>query len=386
MDKKTIIAVVLAVIVIIGSMIVQSVFFPPPETPPVAVSSEPPTEITEPEETEEESRAEVPLTSGVLEVYDKALDEESFSIETNVYKASFSNRGGVITSIQLKEFTNRDGTPVEMVLSGETGQYPFSVHFGDIHAQTVNALFHYKQALAEPKVEFYRDLQSPSGVPFTLKKTYVFKPNDYLIELSITIENSVNDFLDLNFNGIAYTLGFGPQIGPEFEKLDRRHEYRQYLTYADGNKKNIKISKDGFSAIDGRVTWAAIVGKYFEVIAVPDATQYKTTYATRPIIGINERSSFYFSRPVIQSSRNTDVFRFYVGPKKRDVLLKYNDPQKNEFNIRDMHFEETASSSILIGWLANILKFFLELFYRIIPNYGVAIVLLTILIKAFLFP
>ncbi len=388
MDKKTIIAVSLAVVVIIGSMIIQSRFFPAPKTP---VSSEPPSEITEVEEKVEESRTEAPLISGALRVAEdddlaKTLSEESFYIETNVYKVTFSNRGGVITSIQLKDFANTDGTPVEMVLSGETGQYPFSIHFGDIHAQAVSALFHYERALAEPKVEFYSNFQSSSGVPFRLKKTYVFKPNEYLIELNITIENSLNEYPNLDFNGIAYTLGFGPQIGPEFKKLDKRNEYRQYISYADGKKKNIKISKDGLSVIEGRVTWSAIVGKYFEVIAIPDATEYRITFATQPISGIKERSSFYFSRPVIKSSKNTDIFRFYVGPKKRDVLLKYNDPNKNEFGIGDMSFEETISSSILIGWLANILKFFLELFYRIIPNYGVAIILLTILIKVLLFP
>ena len=40
----------------------------------------------------------------------------------------------------------------------------------------------------------------------------------------------------------------------------------------------------------------------------------------------------------------------------------------------------------LIGWLANILKFFLELFYKLVPNYGVAILLLTLLIKILFWP
>jgi len=54
--------------------------------------------------------------------------------------------------------------------------------------------------------------------------------------------------------------------------------------------------------------------------------------------------------------------------------------------MQDMHFEEIVSSSIMLGWLANILKFLLELFYKLIPNYGVAIILLTIVIKIVFFP
>ena len=207
-----------------------------------------------------------------------------------------------------------------------------------------------------------------------------------MIELKISIENTVNEYPALNYDGYAYTLGFGPQIGPEFVKLDRRNEYREYWYYVDGDRKKVKF-KDDVSQINNRVTWAGIGGKYFAVIAYPDTTQYRITYDTRSIEGMNERSSFYFSRPEIKSSKNTDVFRFFIGPKKQDVLTRYNDPAKNAYNLADVHLEEIASRRFfLIHWLAEFLKFFLELFYRVIPNWGVAVILLTILIKAILFP
>ena len=40
------------------------------------------------------------------------------------------------------------------------------------------------------------------GVPFTLHKTYVFDKDEYLFDLRITIQNSVNDFPSLNFSGM----------------------------------------------------------------------------------------------------------------------------------------------------------------------------------------
>ena len=42
--------------------------------------------------------------------------------------------------------------------------------------------------------DFSRTFLSPTGVPFTLHKTYVFDKDEYLFELRVTIENSVNDF------------------------------------------------------------------------------------------------------------------------------------------------------------------------------------------------
>ena len=405
MDKKTIIAVALSVVIIIISMVAQNYFFPPPKVIPAGEQLGSTTQSSEPQATEGSKASTLAGAGELAEALDKATPEgpvtevvpsdavaaeesreETYILDTNVFRVTFTNRGGEIESILLKDFKNSDGTPVEMVLSGDSGSYPFSINYADFEGAPIDALFKAVPSLTGDKVEFYRNFVSSSGIPFTLRKTYIFKPNDYLIELRISIENSVNEYPDLNFDGLAYTLGFGPQIGPEFKKLDRRHEFRDYSYYVDGKKKKLKIPKEGFLQLENRVNWIAIEGKYFTAIAVPDATQYRITFDTRPINGVEERSSFYFGRPEIKSSKNIDVFRFYIGPKKRDILLEYNDPKKNGFGMQDMHFEEVVSSSIMLGWLANILKFFLEFFYKLIPNYGVAIILLTILIKIIFFP
>jgi len=397
MDKRTVIAVVLAVVVIIGSMVVQQVFFAPEEpiarqeTTPAVSQPEP---STAKESIQEQSAEAVEIVQegaeaagdDLLEVADEKIEEESFTIETEVFRVAFTNRGGEITSIELKEFSNIDGSPVEMIFSQESGVNPFTIRFGGVDAPAVDALFRVERSLVGQGVTFSRTFVSESGVPFILKKIYELQPQDYMIELRVSIENSINEYPDLDYEGYAYTIGFGPQIGPEFEKLDRRNEFREYVYYADGKRENVRMKQEA-KQIDRRVEWAAVAGKYFTVIAVPDATQYLITYDTRPMEGLNENSSLFFARPQIKSSKNEDVFRFFIGPKKQDVLKRYNDPQKNEFNLGDMSFEEISTRRFfLTNWLAEVLKFFLELFYRLIPNYGVAIILVTILLKVLLFP
>ncbi len=401
MDRKTVIAVVLSVVVIIASMVIQSIVSPrtPPQpAQPASRQAEQPAEPAgqppasqQPQQAEQAQPAQPAgqaqeRSPAFTPVAQQGLEEETYTVETSVYKAVFSNRGGVLRSLQLKDFQNADGSHVEMVFSKGTGIYPFMIHFGDYRAPGVDDLFAAEPLLTGPGIVFSRTFDTPAGVPFTLRKTFLFKPNDYMVEVRVDIENSVNEYPELDFGGTAYTLAFGPQIGPAFEKLDRRTEYRFYEYYQDGKKRNLKVPRDGVETITSRVTWAGIVGKYFEVIAVPNATQYTITYDTRPLDDLPARSSMFLSRPVIKASKNTDVFKFYLGPKKRDILARYNDPARNGFGMADMHFEDTAATSPIIGWLANILKFFLELFYRLIPNYGVAIILLTILIKALLFP
>jgi YidC/Oxa1 family membrane protein insertase len=393
MDRKTVIAVVLAVIVIIASMLVNQAIAAkkkPAGLPAAKLAAEQPAvQAVEPvaQPAAPAAGATAAGTGAVAAVSAPELTAQSFTLETEVYRVVFSNRGGVVTSLQLKDYKNLDGSPVEMVFSKDTGRHPFSVHFGDADAPPLNELFQFERSAAGNSVSFFRTFASPSGVPFVLRKTYQFQPRDYLIELRVSIENSVNEYPDLKFGDLAYTLGFGPQIGPPFEKLDRYNESRTYMYYVESKRHNANIPKDGRLELKSRVSWAAIMGKYFEVIAVPDATPYTVTFVNKPLEGLKDRSSLYFSRPAdFSSAIQKDVFRFYIGPKKREVLARYNSDEKNGFKLSGQKFDETVPSAPLIGWLADILKWFLEKFYLLVPNYGVAILLLTLLIKLLFWP
>jgi YidC/Oxa1 family membrane protein insertase len=415
MDRKTVIAVVLAVVVIIGSMLVNNLIASkkkpaslPPEKPPAAVTEQP-LEKPAPQAGQQAQPVQPPggqqpsgqqpaqaaapaagaaaqASGPVQSVGQPEISEQTVTLDTDVYHVTFSNRGGVATSIQLKQFKDEDGSPVQMVLSKNTGRYPFSLRFGDVSGEPVNALFQVEKSSTGESVSFYRTFAAGSGAPFLLRKTYVFHPHDYMIELRISIENSVNEYPNLGSSNFAYTLGYGPQIGPPFQKLDRYNEYRTYMYYAEGKKKDVRIPRDGLSTLQNRVDWAGIAGKYFEVIAIPDATHYVVSYENKPLEGLQDRSSIYFSRPEIKSAKQEDVFRFYIGPKKKDILASYNRADKNGFKLSGLNLDKSIPEQPLIGWLANILGFFLELFYRLIPNYGVAILLLTLLIKLLFWP
>ena len=120
------------------------------------------------------------------------------------------------------------------------GTLPFAISFGDYKAEQLDVPF----ALTERSdrkqstFDFSRTFLSPTGVPFTLHKTYLFDKDEYLFELRVTIENSVNDFPALDFGGFAYTLTMGPQIGPHYAKLDNRNDFRNYAYYADGKRQD----------------------------------------------------------------------------------------------------------------------------------------------------
>jgi YidC/Oxa1 family membrane protein insertase len=128
------------------------------------------------------------------------------------------------------------------------------------------------------------------------------------------------------------------------------------------------------------------VGKYFAAIAVPDATQYRMVFDSRKLVDGFDRSAISFQRPVLKSAKSTDTFRFYMGPMKKDILARYNNAEKNRYAISDLHVDGVVTSSILIGWLAWLLQKVMEFFYMLIPNYGIAIILLTLFTKIIFLP
>jgi YidC/Oxa1 family membrane protein insertase len=416
MQKNTLLAVVLSVIVLVGFYFVQGIFFPrnpapvaepqtatgqtpqvqtSPQAAPVATEAAPDNAQAVPSAPPPSSSAYAPATSG--QVYESPdavpLSERLITIETDLVTVVLSNAGGDIISWQLNN--HQDGEePLEMILSGNTQAHAFTITFDSIEnvlngkgQPPVSDYFNVSEPVSDYSVEFYQDFVIPGaggaeGSSFRLIKRYEFKPGEYMFELTVTLNGS-HSLRGFNFNGAAYTIAFGPQIGPQFEKLDQRTEFRQYLTY---NKNKAKQEKLNVVNID-MPPWAAIAGKYFALIAVPFAPQYKVAFSGQAEEGLPAASRMYISRADWNSSRLDDRYLFYLGPKNTDELNKYYNG-KNSFNLHGQQLAEAAKtrSFLSIPPLEKALKWLLLMFYKIIPNYGVAIILLTLLVKIIFFP
>ncbi len=397
MDKRTILAVVLSVIIITVGFTIQSVFF----MPEVAEASTVTEEVVNPTASDNNSIPTEQLSTPSSLVYESGVEgsvvplgedpkDQDYSIENDVFIATFDTAGAAIKSIKMKNHLD-DGIPVEMIFKGSEDQAAFYLYIGNDRQNPVDCTFN-MNVIDDYTIEFYRDFSiigedgKASEETFTLKKKFVFNQTDYMFEIYISFENSVNKVIPLNYDGYAYTLAYEPQIGPEFfEELDGRYTFRRFYTYQDGKKDQAKLKNNEYITNDF-ISWASLTGKYFTVIGVPDSTPYTVTLTENTVEGIPLGSQMYFSRPVIRSSANTDVFRFYVGPILSSNLSIYNDAEDNGFGLSDLQLEKAVDSSSWLGWLETALKWLLSFFYNLIPNYGVAIILLTILIKVVLYP
>jgi len=402
MEKRTLLAIALSMAVMIGFFAIQSAFFPPPSpTAPGQTSSQESQGVTPQgdataapapqapaERPSEPESSQVPMTfSGTPESSGETVPLQSLLVETDLIKVVLTNAGGNISSFQLKNHKD-DGQPVEMILAGNAEAQAFAVAFGnleDVMARRIVPVDHNFRVnrVSDLIVEFSQDFSANSGGRFTMVKRYEFKPGEYMFELTITLDSGYQAG-SYDFRGAAYTLVFGPQIGPKFVKLDQRYEYRRYLTYK-AKLKTEKVSDKEPLVISNLPSWAAITGKYFTLIALPYINQYDIAFSTQTEAGLSNASRLYISRPASGSSRLEDRYLFYLGPKNQESLTIY-DRGDNGFRLRDSGLIEVADSKGFLSPLEKALKWLLQMFHKLIPNYGLAIILLTILVKIIMFP
>lgn len=378
MDKRTILAIVLSTLIFIVFLILNSLLSPPKKN-----QTQPSENVTKTVEAE--------VVNSVVKAVpeDKPLSETILApILTKYLRVIFTNRGAVPVSIKINDIEKDPANSsleddIEMVYPQDPqaqglieGEYPFTLSFGTYKTRPTIDLFYFN-VLSETKVEFYRDFEI-DGKIVKIKKTFEVIPDSYHLKLTVQLENTERDYLPFDFGGVLYTLGIGPQIGPAFNGNipDERSDYRRFVILVDKNRNEFNQPWGAKPRLEsGIFKWAAITGKYYAIITSTNATIKNVVLDSRELGKPFLRSAMYFERQRQLTQALTDEYTFYVGPKKREVLTAYQD--KNYYELAPIVFP--------FGTIAEILRYPLDFFSKI-GNYGVAIILLTILIKILLFP
>jgi YidC/Oxa1 family membrane protein insertase len=155
------------------------------------------------------------------------------------------------------------------------------------------------------------------------------------------------------------------------------------LTFRDNKRREEKVT--GAKPIDYTTPWAAIAGKYFTFIALPDNVPVSYTFSTQAEPGLSDASRLFMTRPALSGSKTIDTYRFYIGPKNQNELAIY-ETANNKLGLQGTRINAVAATSGFWAPLETVLKWILQFFYNLIPNWGVAIILLTLFVKIVFFP
>lgn len=382
MEKNTLIAIILSTVVLIGFTVLQTVIFPPQPAEEAVAGEETvlTAEIAESEWTSSGSLAMAHPDS------QEPIQEQEIVITTNRARITLSNRGGDIIGYELLE--HQDGeSGVQMADNISASNRAFSVSFGGAENGIIQDLFHVRK-IDDYTVGFYKTYSAPNGAgQYVFAKQYSFKPDDYLFRLDVSVDGS-EGMGGLAFGDAAYTIRTSPQIGPYFNAKTNKYENRTFMSFYDGKKKK-QILKDGETKVyDGTYSWTGVGGKYFEILGIPvrPDTMLDVLYSAKIEVDNYANAQVMMTRKSIVEPAVQDSYYFYVGPRTEKDLKIYNNAEDNVWGLSNLRLNESLESTGILSWLESILKWCMELLYRLVPNWGVSIIILTVIIKIIFFP
>ena len=298
----------------------------------------------------------------------------------------FDPNGARVLSFELLNHVDGD-RPVQMVKRDGSDRAAFEIRWSNDPQEVLLAEFFRRDTADPDRIVFERDFQVDDGPVFTLTRSYRFFPDQYMFEMTIELQNSVGQVLPPGPSAYGYLLSYGPQIGPNFTDLSGRYgEFRRFYYYDGKRRATLRVDSGNSADLTKRSQWFALSGKYFAVIAVPPNSDYTFRASLSPPEGREDGASFAIIRPAFQSAAHRDVYRFYIGPKIPEHLNRYDSADDNPLGIGGLELGRVQETRRLFGWLENILKAILQAIYSLVPNYGLAIIILTILVKLALLP
>ncbi len=301
----------------------------------------------------------------------QAANVEDFSIDTDLFKVNFSNRGAVVRNWVLKAYKDSKGQPLELVnqralrLTGSKAlPPPFAMAFKNPPSN-------------DPNDDLYRVTRSGDGLGVTFdfsdgritsKKTFQFTKDSYLVKVtSQVVENGV-----LIPHSLVWRGGFGDSTGTN-PTADAKTLYYD-ATNKSLEKQTASDAKDAPVSASGNYAFAGIEDKYFAGVALLgtagnlELTTYSDNVPTEA-----GKDEAHVGAAIGGSGNNT--FQLYAGPKDIDLLKKV-DPRLPQVIDWGWFWFIAQPLFIALQWTAN----------TVTHNYGWAIILLTIVINTVLFP
>lgn len=241
------------------------------------------------------------------------------------------------------------------------------------------------------------------GERYKVSKTVTVYPNEYFVDIALTFQNLSEEPLEIvgkladgSTNG--YQLRLGPGINADLlphEQKKGGHAGRTSGTgarvYTELGKvtKELKAEEAGTTAL-----WSGLNNKYFAALMIPDPTleaeyRFEELADNGEAVGIThpkETASLVIPEFTLRAGQSrTDYFRVYVGPKLTSFLKTVEAPNAPAAKI-DLSKIIDFGYMGLIDPIAWAMLWLLNGMHALIKNYGVAIIVLTALIKIISYP
>ncbi|OGL43384.1 MAG: hypothetical protein A2042_03835 [Candidatus Schekmanbacteria bacterium GWA2_38_11] len=312
------------------------------------------------------------LGSSYPEKGQPTAQDQSIFIDTDLYQAKFSKNRAILKELVLKKYNDKDGNRVKLIGKGEKEESPRTLDF----VLTTNSSSPLSFTFDADKKSLNLSKNEPKGIiKFTsfsadgveIIKSFKFDNDSYLMDINIEVKNLKEAPADFSSQIIL-----GPHFYPGADTVDSSSHFGPIV---DFNNKVIREKpekiKEPVIFSNGNVGWIGIESKYFLASVMPEQKNFSAFMLNdknkESLVGLQSAKSKIESNGKLSQS-----YKAYLGPK--------------EFNeLKAVKLE----NAIDFGWFGIFgipLLQALNFFNSYLKNYGLSIIVITLIIKIFFIP
>lgn len=294
------------------------------------------------------------------------------TVDTPVYTIKINEKGATVESMVLKDFREKPepGSAFKEIIAPQVkGKALLLSIEGDSLGQLKDAVFRadvpddHLQVSGTPQELIFRWV-STEGVE--VHKRFRFHPDSYLIDLGVDIINGS----PVDFEG-RLAIGLRKHQDPK----SKEYGFVGPAALIDSRLEQIDFKKVKDSPVyEGTLQWMGMVDRYFLGVVMPEpptAGQIKLEMVDEQTI----ESRLVLGTERLAPGQTKHIgYAIFLGPKQLSLLKKIG---------------RGLDEAVNFGWFDFLAKPFLWIMnhiYGVIPNYGVAIILLTVMTKILLWP
>ncbi|MBQ9556090.1 MAG: membrane protein insertase YidC [Muribaculaceae bacterium] len=311
--------------------------------------------------------------------------EQMVTLENDSLKVELSTKGGIIARATLKGYKTYK-TPQLVLFDKGDNDYSFTLSNNTQRFETKNFYFT-PQKLNDSTV--LMNLQLDGGAQWGLRYTLV--PGSYMVRMEM-VQKGMTQVIPLNINLVD--LDWHQKISRhEFGKTFEERNSGIYYKFAGkgGEVKNTRESGNDEKEIKEKLKWVSAKNQFFSTVLITDSvfsTAQLTSRATESgqadyedylkDINIHTMVPYSSDKPVPAS------FYFYLGPNRYHMLSSYDKFSPKE-DLKLTHLIPLGWK--LFRWInTGIIIPVFDWLGKFMTNYGLIILVLTIILKVVLSP
>jgi YidC/Oxa1 family membrane protein insertase len=306
--------------------------------------------------------------------------EQKLIIENELMKVVFSNKGGQPVEVELKHFKAYDSTQVKLVDSTTDNRISYAINTaGSQSAQIADLYFDAGQVVKNADGSQTVSFRLPAPDGESIVHQYTIRPDAYLIDWNVTVNNPGKLLTQNNFN-----LVWHDQLGKIQKNIMDERRLSSVCFYEDNNFDYIQSKSE--KTFEKPVQWVSVSQQFFNTTLIA-----KDNFASGSVTAHWMRSDPDSTTTVARVDVSVQAkvpaassavlgFQLYYGPNDYSILKKQAPGMDRIIDLgRNLYSFVRPLNIYVIMPVFNFFK-------KYISSYGLAIMLLTIFIRLFTSP